>query len=733
MSGRQDRLYQLLPSIYRQRDAEQGFPLQALLQVIAEQVNAVEDDIAQLYENWFIETCQDWVVPYIGDLVGYRPVHDAGEPGAVRTTAERRRHEILIPRREVANTLRYRRRKGTLALLELLARDVAGWPARAVELYELLSFTQHLNHSRPEHGRTVDLRRGEALNRLDGPFDELAHTADVRHVASSRTPGRPNLPGLGLFVWRLRSYAVTRAPAYCAASGEGGAPNRYSVSALGNDTPLYVRPQTEPEPAGVGAKAAGRNLPIPLGRRTFAAHKSDYYGDGKSLQIWVGEPAANGSQEAGRRAVEEKEIVVADLTGWRYQPRSGQVAVDPELGRIAFPPSQPPQKGAWVSYQYGFSADLGGGEYDRPLSEPAGATHYQVGEGEPYRTLGAALEQWCDKPPAHAVIEITDDGVYVEVEQVNIVLREGQTLQLRAARRRRPVLRLVGQKTSLPGSLAVKGGAGSAFTLDGLMVTGGSVLVEGGLTAVTLSHSTLVPGWELASDGTPCRPAEPSLELVDFGGRGGRGGRVVIEHCILGSIQIERDVPAEPIPIRISDCILDATSLERLALSSPGHPVAPALLTVLRSTVFGQVQVHALELGENSLFTGLLRVARRQIGCLRFSSYVPGSRTPRRFGCEPDGVEAAAAASLTDPATRERVEQRERERVRPLFRSTLYGTPDYARLAGGCAGEIRRGADDESEMGAFHDLYEPQRTANLRARLDEHTPAGLDAGLIFAG
>ena len=55
--------------------------------MIAEQVNVVEEDIAQLYENWFIETCEDWVVPYIGDLIGYRLVHDAGEPGDASTAA----------------------------------------------------------------------------------------------------------------------------------------------------------------------------------------------------------------------------------------------------------------------------------------------------------------------------------------------------------------------------------------------------------------------------------------------------------------------------------------------------------------------------------------------------------------------------------------------------------------------------------------------------------------------
>jgi hypothetical protein len=35
-------------------------------------------------------------------------------------------------------------------------------------------------------------------------------------------------------------------------------------------------------------------------------------------------------------------------------------------------------------------------------------------------------------------------------------------------------------------------------------------------------------------------------------------------------------------------------------------------------------------------------------------------------------------------------------------------------------------------MGVFHDLFRPQREANLRARLDEYTPAGTEAGIIFA-
>src|SRR6266446_484001 len=201
-----DRLYELLPVVYRQRDADQGYPLRALLQVIAEQVEVVEDDISQLNENWFIETCEDWVVPYIGDLIGYRQVHEAGEPGDPRLPQARALNKILIPRREVANTIGYRRRKGTLALLELLANNVAGWPARAVQFYKLLDWTQHLNHQRPHRGRTVDLRDGDALDFLDGPFDKLAHTVEVRRVNSQRTQGLYNIPSVGVFVWRLRPY-----------------------------------------------------------------------------------------------------------------------------------------------------------------------------------------------------------------------------------------------------------------------------------------------------------------------------------------------------------------------------------------------------------------------------------------------------------------------------------------------------------------------------------------------
>src|SRR4029077_14294159 len=206
---RLERLYQLLPAVYRMRDTEQKYPLQTLLRVIAEQVNVVEDDIQQLYEDWFIETAEDWAVPYIADLIGYRPVSDAGQAGEVTTAEGRALNRVLIPRREVANMIAYRRRKGTLALLELLANDVAGWPARAVEFFKLLGWNQNINHLHLDRAKTANLRQGGDLDMLNGPCDPLAHTVDVRRINSHRTIGRYNIPSVGLFVWHLRSYSVT--------------------------------------------------------------------------------------------------------------------------------------------------------------------------------------------------------------------------------------------------------------------------------------------------------------------------------------------------------------------------------------------------------------------------------------------------------------------------------------------------------------------------------------------
>ena len=96
-------LYALLPAVHRLRDADEGGPLRALMAVLAREGAVVEENVEQLLDNLFIETCADWAAPYIGGTIGYRALYpvegtDVGN------------------RAEVANTIAYRRRKGTAAV-----------------------------------------------------------------------------------------------------------------------------------------------------------------------------------------------------------------------------------------------------------------------------------------------------------------------------------------------------------------------------------------------------------------------------------------------------------------------------------------------------------------------------------------------------------------------------------------------------------------------------------------
>ncbi|HQR28659.1 MAG TPA: hypothetical protein PLP61_16565, partial [Nocardioides sp.] len=96
MSRGEDYLYDLLPSLHRMRDEARGGPLRELLRVVSEQVDVLEQDIERLYDNWFVETCADWVVPYLGDLVGYRPLADAGLVADPTSPEARRRGRVLV-------------------------------------------------------------------------------------------------------------------------------------------------------------------------------------------------------------------------------------------------------------------------------------------------------------------------------------------------------------------------------------------------------------------------------------------------------------------------------------------------------------------------------------------------------------------------------------------------------------------------------------------------------------
>ena len=113
-------LFDLLPGFHRSRDAENGDPLRLLLGVLETELAALKANIALLYNSWFIDSCPDWAVPYIADLVGLDEAMTGTDSPGLRAL--------------VANTVGYQRRRGTLATLGHVASAITGWPALAEDL-----------------------------------------------------------------------------------------------------------------------------------------------------------------------------------------------------------------------------------------------------------------------------------------------------------------------------------------------------------------------------------------------------------------------------------------------------------------------------------------------------------------------------------------------------------------------------------------------------------------------
>jgi hypothetical protein len=704
-----ERLLDLLPAVYRIRDAESGGVLRELLGVLADQAEVVSEELSQLYDDQFIETCARWVAPYTGDLVGYRVLH-----GVVP--------EVASPRAEVANTIAYRRRKGTASVLEQLARDVTGWPARVVEFFERLATTQYMNHPRPHAHVTVDLRDHEALgwlNRMNGGFDDLAHTADVRRIAARRpaAPGRYNIPNVGLFLWRTEAVRLVRSPLVQVDQF------RFRFDALGSDAPVFGLPRTEPE---ITHLAEPFDVPLLLGRRWLKDHIDAYYGSRSDDSLLL-ERQTGSNDPVTVRLDDIRVCDLSDVPGgggdWAHRPPAGKVAIDPVLGRVHLGTALPGTQRLLGTFCLGMAVPVGAGASGR---EPKAAP-------DPRRTAssGESLQPHLDQLTAGGTLEISDSDRYqasltVTTDPAPAGAPETQVHVVAAGQARPSVV----VATSLRLEMAPR----TTVVLDGLLVSGGPVVLDEvadtETRTVVLRNCTLVPGHERTGDGLPKQPGRASLLVLD------PFAHVVLERCVVGPV-----VAVEGARIEVVDSVVDATGREAVALCgrAPGSrsvttvadmevgdgSVVGGDLDLRESTVVGGVHCTRLD-ASNSLLLATLAAGdprraavwarRRQIGCLRYSFVPEGSRVGRRYRCQPDPDDPPGVRRATAPH----------------FTSLRYGDPAYAQLATSTPDAIRRGADDESEMGATHLLYTPQRESNLLLRLDEYLRFGLEAGFFYA-
>ncbi|MGH7516517.1 MAG: hypothetical protein ACREOC_03470 [Gemmatimonadales bacterium] len=742
--GDPDRLYRLMPVVYRERDEKEGHPLRELLRLVSEQADIVHSDIELLWDNFFIETCQRWAIPYIGDLVSNNLLHDAQGLNAPDTARQRfpdlagpdlRPTNAIRTRADVAKTIYYRRRKGTLPMLEELARDVTGWAAHAVEFFELLTWSQNLNHLRLFSTGCPDLRDPEAVDRLDGPFDFMSHTVDVRYPRQRE--GWYNIRNIGFFLWRLRSY-----PAEQVVARVGAQPWQYHFSPVGNPAPLFSRLRREGDEAGLATEL---HVPGPIRPAAFYRDVSrlqsltpplpdftDFYGLFAPFPGSLMVPNGDASLVIIRDGVPVPpgQIRCRDLENWS-QPVGNVVGVDVCRGRMAFGTTFVPAQGVDVFYHYGFSADLGGGPYQRSkwlVDSEVPARRFDVRENgvvPEFPTIDAALNAWVLAGRPDAVIMILDNRTYTLASPLS--LADDSFLVIQAADRKRPHIIPDG------GELQVTGDhPGAELTLSGLLVEG-AVHLTGETQRLRLLHTTLVPGRSLREDGTPSSQLPSvTVEGTDVAGDPINAAfRLQIAFAITGPLRL----PGHADSLVLLDSIVDGLGSAAVAATGTNDEPGPPG-TLERVTIFGRSFFRKLPLASEVIFSEPVDSAQQQSGCVRFSFVPDGSVTPRRYRCQPDlevavRIERAERSGALTPAQRSAIVAQVLARMAPSFTSIHYGAPGYAQLRLSCPIEIRTGAEDGSEMGVFCHLKQPQRESNLRIRLEEYLPFGLEPGVIY--
>ncbi|MEG4318626.1 MULTISPECIES: hypothetical protein [unclassified Microcoleus] len=719
-----DRLWNLLPAIYRAEDStvlDRNGPLRELVDRLGSQAAILRRSLDRLWADQSIETCDDWVIAYIGDLLATNLVASLDARGQ---------------RLDVAKTIYYRRRKGTVAILEEIAADITGWDARVVEFFRRLGRTRHNfdpaiglpsetddptgnrklqqaqglvgNLTQTSIGGWADLRNIYGASKTHSAFDEFFYTADVRRGKGQ--VGWHNIPRLGVFLWRLKSFGLD----YTTPVAVKGCPGHYTFDPTGRvfdpTDPLvgvFARSLPAFDPPDRWVSPAEWQLPAPISRSLL---ELDLQAQEQELYAAI-DPTDSTKVRVNSLGVYRKpgsfyELVPAAIPTPETPARPApQVTIYPKYGRFKILNSQPDEN-IYVTYHYGFSSTLGAGSYDRRLinttatATPEPTIEIAGGDSE----LSAPLTTLAPT----GTITLKDSLTYTAISNVGDNTTPIQAVTIQAENRKRPVLRPPATATN-PIAWIFYGASGSHLILTGLLISGIDIVLQGEFDSVTLNCCTLDPGhfdsdtnkYVLAADGKVLSASHLLVEAqVNY---------LTIDRCITGPIATR--ATGNITQLSISDSIIQAFDSEHTLNLTNGE------VRLNRCTLLGGAKVHRLEASE-CILNDVVKVENPQQGCVRFSAWATGSVLPRPY---------------------ESVEIPPKE---PLFTSRVFGHPGYAQLqsgadvtikshTGGGIATILEGAEDGSEMGAFAREKNAIKERSLRIKYEEYMPLGLVPVIVY--
>ena len=651
--------------------------------VLQSTFDELQDDITGLYNDWFIETCSEWAIPYIADLLGLTGI----EPSTDGQFSQRA---------FVANTLYYRARKGTVPIIERIARDLADEPAKATEYFRRLAVTQQMRHIQTKRLGTALIRSSWPAHLAHTAFETAPHLAEARRIAAGR--GRYNIPNVGLDLWRAKSFFIERA------TPREVAPGNYTFDPTGRQVPLFNRARSETDfvvmHSDVPEPLAWRPLYDELANRRSGVLEDEdgvYFGTQPVLQLFVdGEPVA------------PEDIYIASLEPWR-QPTRG-VAIDVERGRLALSPEVEGEVS--VSYAHGWPGEVGAMPYDRRrliTSSAVQASRMVIVPSPTIPDVATAIQLWDADDDETLLIRVSGSATF---EGDLVIDKPRGTLRIEAENGQRPVI---------IGAIRIPSSSGLVkLEMEGILIDG-SIRVRNQLERLSLAACTfdirLVPS--IVVD-------ESNLVL-----------ELSLERCVAGGLQLPRDMAG----VIIRDSIIDGDRCGFALRRSPATATtdyAPRA-TIERSTIVGAVSIKEGTLLSESIFTEPVHCERVQTGCTRYSFVPFGSRVPRRFHCQPFDryqtlrreMEAELGRALT-PEEDDQIASRATRETTPRFVTRDPRSEGFLLLHphGPCA--ICKGAEDEGEMGAWHTLYEQRRLRHLNGAIGDYVRFGLEAGIFPA-
>ncbi|MCK0195348.1 hypothetical protein MWN34_00320 [Ancylobacter sp. 6x-1] len=742
-------LYALLPAYFRRRDAELGYPCRALFDVLEEDgADLIAADLDAFAAGLFVETAPEELLAEIGALIGaptLRPV-PMGSGTSLRAF--------------LGNLLRYRRAKGTPAALEMLARDVTLYSAKAVEYYARLAATPTMRAPRLDRPATARMNDVDGLARHGTPFDRNPRTPDMRSIA--RAGGRYNIPNVGVHLWRLEAVPFEAPDADAADPGDLATtlpflpwaphPGHFALLPGGQASPLFMPQQNAEEGAPQAHQVPERLRRLPLKRDLDAIAEGRLEPSGS---VWFGgEYAAftlflQYDGEANYRRIPPGQVRIGALTNPPYTqpaPVSGglpsgiEACLDPATGRLVVRDTDvangfPAITGARLAAAYGQPGALGGGAYDRnvrgdtqvPFRVPKenGPRILVVEPGAPdagdrYSSLANALAAW--KDPANAqrrgIIVITANMADQGIGNLTIELAAGCDLTIVAAEWRLPddptdpeapqgfivrkMRRMLLDRRVRVKTVAVPDTPPGALHLDGLLLLRGMEVEDGAARSITARHCTLLDGVTV-----------PALRLPGTTGQVSLG----LDRCIFGTIEA-------------GSALTVIAARESILAPGAGIAAPQADLDLFRLTAFAPIAAKSAT-ASDCMFSANVTLARTQSGCVRYS-YLGGAdnRLPRRFRCQPDLAWDAAkdAYAASTPAERSAALERMRLALRPSFLDPDPTGPGFALLTIDSPTEIRFGGENEAEMGAYGFLGGSTRIANLTDLFADFVPFGMEAG-----